>query len=260
MNKPTLSEAATLFVETLKDTARPSAVAELNRFVRWYGADRPLEQLRGHDVSLYADVLGPATAEASRRADQVRTFLAYLKKEGVLGVNLAPHLRLRKGNKLEAPRAADAAVEVSREGLAALELELESLKAQRPKVQEEIRRAMLDKDFRENAPLDAAKEKQGHLEARIREIEHTLKQVVIVEGGQQGTRVHMGSTVVVKNLGSEALTRYTIVGPTEASAADGKISSASPVGRALLGRSAGEEVAVSAPAGVLRFRVEEIVE
>ncbi|HEU4760132.1 MAG TPA: transcription elongation factor GreA [Dehalococcoidia bacterium] len=260
MTKPTLSEAAARFVATLKDTARPSALAELNRFVRWYGPDRPLEQLRGHDVSLYAEVLGPATAEASRRADQVRTFLAYLKKEGLLAVNLAPHLRLRKGNRPDAPRVMDAVLEVSREGLAALEVEVASLKAQRPKVQDEIRRAMLDKDFRENAPLDAAKEKQGHLEARIREIEHMLKNVVIVEGGQQGTRVHVGSTVVVKNLGSQALTRYTIVGPTEASAADGKISSASPVGQALLQRSVGDEVSVSVPAGTLRFRVEEIVE
>ncbi len=260
MSEATLSEAAARFAATVRENARASAVAELQRFVRWYGADRPLGQLRGHDVSLYAGVLGPASAETTRRADHVRAFLTYLKKEGLLQANLAPHLRLRKGNKVETAAASRSAVEVSREGLAALEAELDSLKQQRPKIQEEIRRAMLDKDFRENAPLDAAKEKQGHLEARIREIEHTLKQAVIVDGVQRGSRVHVGSTVVVKNLGTGVMTRYTIVGPTEASAADGKISAASPVGKALLDRSAGDEVEVSAPAGTLRFRVEEIAE
>ena len=260
MSEATLSEAAAQFAATVRGNARASAVAELQRFVRWYGPDRPLARLRGHDVSLYADVLGPASPDTTRRADHVRAFLAYLKKEGLLQVNLAPHLRLRKGNKMESAAATGSAVEVTREGLAALEAELESLKEQRPKIQEEIRRAMLDKDFRENAPLDAAKDKQGHLEARIREIDHMLKHAVIVDGVQRGSRVHMGSTVVVKNQATGAMTRYTIVGPTEASAADGKISAASPVGRALLDRSVGDEVEVSAPAGTLRFRVEEIAE
>ncbi len=259
MAEEKLSEAARRFATTLKDDARSSSLAELSRFVRWYGPDRPLSGLRGHDVSLYADVLGPATAEARRRADQVRAFLVFLKKEGLLAVNLAPHLRLRKGNKMEGSGAApQAEVELTQEGVDALKAELGSLTAQRLEVREDIRRAMLDKDFRENAPLDAAKEKQGHLEARIREIEAMLKRAVVVDArGRQG-RVRVGSTLVVTNLASGAQTRYTIVGPTEASAADGKISSVSPVGKALLDRRVGDEVEVSVPAGVLRLKVEEI--
>ena len=258
MPEVTLAEAATRYATALKESARAAAVPELNRFVRWYGPERPLSGLRGHDVSLYADVLGPATAESSRRADFVRSFLVWLKKDGLAASNFAPHLRLRKGNKFDMPGAAPTAVELTADGIEALQTEFESLKAQRPKVQEEIRRAMLDKDFRENAPLDAAKEKQGHLEARIREIDAMLKRAVIVEQGGLTGRVRVGSAVVVKNLNSGALTRYTIVGPTEASAADGKISSVSPVGKALLGCGAGDEVEVSAPAGTLRFRLEEV--
>ncbi|MBI2913303.1 MAG: GreA/GreB family elongation factor, partial [Chloroflexi bacterium] len=84
------------------------------------------------------------------------------------------------------------------------------------------------------------------------------KRAVVVQGAPPSGRVHVGSTVVVTNLTSGAQTRFTIVGPTEASALDGKISSVSPVGKALLDRTVGDEVEVSAPAGVLRFRVEEI--
>src|SRR5574341_2197144 len=95
----TLSEAASRFAETLKGAPRQAAIAELNRFIRWYGNERPFAQMRGHDVSLYADVLGPATPETTRKADYIRSFLQFLKKEGVLQTNLAPHLRLRKSAK-----------------------------------------------------------------------------------------------------------------------------------------------------------------
>jgi transcription elongation factor GreA len=143
--------------------------------------------------------------------------------------------------------------------MASLEAEIESLKAQRPLVREEIRRAMLDKDFRENAPLDAAKDKQAHLEARIREIDETLKHAVIVEKRDADTsRVHIGSTVVLTNLGSGATVRYTIVGGSEGNASQGKITNASPIGGALLDRREGDEVKITVPAGTLRLRIDKI--
>jgi transcription elongation factor GreA len=255
-----LSQAAARFAETVKDSSRQTALAELQRFVRWYGPERAIAQMRGHDVSLYADVLGPATSETSRRADQVRGFLAFLKKEGLLDSNLAPHLRLKNRGKAAGGLAAarQETVELTKEGIEALQAELESLGTQRLAVREEIRKAMLDKDFRENSPLDAAKDKQGHIEARVREIEAMLKRAVVVDGAASGGRVRVGSKVLVKNLGTGAAMRYLIVGPTEANAADGKISSASPVGKALLDARAGDEVEVSVPAGVMRFQVEAV--
>ena len=255
-----LSEAAARFAQAVKDSSRQITLAELNRFVRWYGQDRSLGQMRGHDVSLYADVLGPATPETSRRADCVRTFLAFLKKEGLTETNLAPHLRLRKSGKASGTLAqqAQTTVELTGEGIEALKVELGTLTAQRAGVREEIRKAMLDKDFRENAPLDAAKDKQGHLEARIRDIEAMLKRAVVVDGAGRTGRVRVGASVRVTNLNTGSSTRYLIVGPTEANAADGKISSVSPVGKALLGRTPGDEVELSVPAGVIRLKVEEV--
>jgi transcription elongation factor GreA len=116
---------------------------------------------------------------------------------------------------------------------------------------------MLDKDFRENAPLDAAKDKQAHLEARIREIEAALKHAVIVEKtGGGGSKVNIGSTVEVTNLTSGAAQRYTVVGENEGNAAAGKISVASPMAGARWAHP-GERWSLR-PAGRLRFRIEKI--
>jgi transcription elongation factor GreA len=127
-------------------------------------------------------------------------------------------------------------------------------------VAEELRLAMADKDFRENAPLDAARERQGLLEARIRELEATLKQAVIIADAslRSNARVGVGSAVLLRNLKSGVELRYVLVSPSEVNPAEGKISIASPVGKALIERSAGEEVEVAAPAGKIRFRIESV--
>ena len=255
----TLADAAQQYAEAIKDSTRQLALAELNRFVRWYGQDRPLVQLRGHEVSLYAESSGqPARTRAAAPTTFVR-FSSTSRKKGSTETNLGTHLRLRKGGAKGTGGVGQqiATVELTSDGIEALKSEHESLVGQRAGVRDEIRKAMLDKDFRENSPLDAAKDKQGHLEARIRDIEAMLKRAVVVEA-VEGDRVHVGATVHVRNLKSGAVNRFVIVGPTEANAADGKISSASPVGRSLLQRTVGDEVEVSAPAGTMRFRVEQI--
>ncbi len=264
MAEQSLSESASQYISGLSNSSRSPAIEEVNRFVRWYGGDRFPTQLRGHDIELYAEKLGPAGPEITRRADHVRAFLTYLKNEGIVSHSLAPHLRLKKAGKSQASGRGSAesqTVELTSEGIEALKGELDSLVAQRPAIREEIRRAMLDKDFRENAPLDAAKDKQGHVEARIREIEAMLRRAVVVDASSGSGRVRVGVTVTVTTLsdGKAGATRcYSIVGPTEANAADGKISSVSPVGKALLDSQVGDEVEVSVPAGVMRFRVDEI--
>jgi transcription elongation factor GreA len=191
----------------------------------------------------------------------LRAFLSFVKKERFTGVNLASHLRLRKsatptrGGRAATPTSS----RLTAEGHAALAAEMEELKAQRPRIAEDLRRAMMDKDFRENAPLDATRERQAHVESRISEIETLLKHAeVLQEKAASGAKAQLGSTLFLRNLASGAEVRYTLVSPSEVKPTEGKISIASPVGKALLERAVGEEVEVSAPAGVLRFRVEEI--
>jgi transcription elongation factor GreA len=257
-----LTEAASKYGSTLSASSRSVGIEEVNRFVRWYGVDRPPAQMRGHDIELYAEKLGPAGPATSRKAEHVRAFLAFLKKEGIVSASLAPHLRLKKAGKNQVAARSSAAaesVELTAEGIEALKRELESLIAQRPEIREAIRLAMLDKDFRENAPLDAAKDRQGHVEARIREIEAMLRRAVVVEASSNAGRVRVGFKVKVTNLNTAAEREFSIVGPTEANAADGKISSVSPVGKALLDSQVGDEVEFAAPSGTQRFRIEEII-
>ena len=256
-----LSQAAGLFLSALAPEVRQESQSEVYRFVRWYGADRPVGELRGHDVALYAESLGAATADVVRRAEALRSFLAFAKKEGLTTTNLATHLRLRKSPVNIEGGAATAATpsQLTAEGHTSLSAELESLKAQRPRIAEELRRAMMDKDFRENAPLDAMREHQAYVEGRIRQLEAILKHAEVVGGETApGAKTHLGSTVILRDLASGSAVNYTLVSPSEVSPAEGKISIASPVGKALLNRTVGEEVEVSVPAGRLHFRIEKI--
>jgi transcription elongation factor GreA len=247
-----LSQAAALFLSALAPEVRQESQSEVYRFVRWYGADRPVGELRGHDVALYAESLGPATADVVRRAEALRSFLAFAKKERLTTTNLATHLRLRKSPQGIEGSAATVATpsQLTAEGHTSLSAELESLKAQRPHIAAELRRAMVDKDFRENAPLDAMREHQAHVEGRIRQLETILKHA--------GAKTHLGSTVILRDLASGSAVRYTLVSPSEVSPSEGKISIASPVGKALINRTVGDEVEVSVPVGSLHFRIEEI--
>jgi len=256
-----LSQAAVLFLSALAPEVRQESQSEVYRFARWYGADRLVRELRGHDVALYAESLGAATADVVRRAETLRSFLAFAKKEGLTATNLATHLRLRKSPLNVEGGAATVATpsQLTAEGQASLSAELESLKAQRPGIAEELRRAMMDKDFRENAPLDAVRERQAHVEGRIRQLETILKHAEVVGGETApGAKTHLGSTVILRDLASGSAVRYTLVSPSEVNPAEGKISIASPVGKALLKRTVGEEVEISVPAGRLHFRVEKI--
>lgn len=261
MSDATLEEAASQYLETVKGPGRQQALAVVNRFVTWWG-DRPTSKMTGHDIATYGESLGPATPETQKRSDYIRQFLNYLRKSGVLEQNLASHLRLKKAGKTSGAAhhaaAHHAAVELTRSGIDALKVELEGLMKDRISVREDIRKAMMDKDFRENSPLDAAKDRQGHIEARIREIEAMLKRAVVVDDQAKTGRVRVGSTVTVKNAGSGKTMEYSIVGPTEANAAEGKISSVSPVGKALLDCAPGDEVEVSVPSGTLKLHIEAV--
>lgn len=256
-----LSQAAAMYIATLSGEGRKDSQAEVYRFVRWFGADRPISDLRGHDIALYAESLGTGTPDVVRRAEVVRSFLSFARKEGLTATNLASHLRLRKS-----PRAGSAVVapppkrtQLTEDGYTSLHAELEALKEQRPALAEELRLARLDKDVRENAPLDAALDRQAHIEGRIRELEALLKHADVIGGGtDSGSKAHLGSTLLVRDLASGGSVRYTLVSPSEVSPTQGKISVASPVGKALIERVVGDEVEVLVPAGILRFRIEEI--
>lgn len=146
---------------------------------------------------------------------------------------------------------------VSPEGYEKLKKELEHLKAvERQKVADNIREAKSHGDLKENAMYHEAKLNQKRLEGRIAELEHAFQVAQIVEVGSQpeGT-AHLGSKVVVKDLEWGDELTLSLVGGFEADPVNDLISITSPLGEALLGKSAGDEIEVDAPAGKQRYKV-----
>ncbi len=146
---------------------------------------------------------------------------------------------------------------VTKEGYDKLEKELEFLKgARRIEVAERLKIAKEYGDLSENAEYDDAKNEQAQLEAKIVELENTLKMAKIVEKGSIDTKkVGVGTTVTLYDYEFEEEVEYTIVGATEVDLKAGKISNASPVGAALIGSKKGEDVEVTTPNGVVKYKV-----
>jgi transcription elongation factor GreA len=145
--------------------------------------------------------------------------------------------------------------EMTAEGLAALEAEIERLETEeRARIAEDIKTARSYGDLKENAEYHAAKEAQAHLETRIQGLRHRLTNATVVEVSG-GDVVAFGSVVTVVEESTGRESTYTLVSAVEADAAAGRLSVDSPVARALRGKSAGEAATVETPRGERRLRV-----
>ena len=144
------------------------------------------------------------------------------------------------------------------EGLKKLEDELENLRSvRRHEVAERIKVAIGYGDISENSEYDDAKNEQSFVEGRILELESQIRTAVVIQT-TKSNHVAMASTVRIRDEKTNEEETVTIVGSTEADPFEGKISNDSPVGRALLGTKAGDEVEVDTPAGVIKYKVLEI--
>ncbi|MBC6699587.1 transcription elongation factor GreA [Hymenobacter sp. BT190] len=146
------------------------------------------------------------------------------------------------------------------EGLQKLKDELQDLKIRgRAEAAEALREARDKGDLSENAEYDAAKEAQGLLELKISKLEEVVGNARILdEAGLDLTKVLIMSKVKLKNLKNNMVLDYTLVAEEEANLAAGKISVKSPIGKGLLGKSAGDKAEITVPAGKLQFEILEI--
>ena len=257
----TISDAARLFGQWLPPEKHPDGQEAL-RFARWFGEDRQAVEIRPSDLEAYVETYGSHAPNAAQRADSLKGFLSFAHKQKILPDRLVSHVRVRRtvsrarGNALS--NISDQ-VQLTADGKVALEKELREMIAQRPHMAEELHNARADGDVRENAPLEAAREAQGQLEARIRELEGTLRRAVVVEE-EHGVvdRARIGSNVVISNVQTGTKMSYQLVAAAEARPGTGRLSVESPVGRGVLGKRVGDEVQVAAPSGLVRFRVDSI--
>ena len=151
-------------------------------------------------------------------------------------------------------------VMLTEEGLKKLEAELEVLKGEkRTEIAEKIKVARSYGDLSENSEYDDAKNEQAILEARIADIEASLKNAVIIDESEiSNDRVHLGSTVKIKNLANDMEMTIRIVGSNECDPKKLQISDESPVGMGLIGQSIDDVAEIETPGGVVAYKVMEI--
>jgi transcription elongation factor GreA len=147
-------------------------------------------------------------------------------------------------------------VPMTPKGAAKVRDELARLKAERPKLSRDIGTARDHGDISENAEYHAAKERQGMVEAQIKDLEDKLARSEVIDPARlSGTRIRFGATVSLSNVETEEQVTYQIVGADEANIDEGTISISAPLARALIGKEAGDEVTVTLPIGKRTYEV-----
>ncbi|MBV9569958.1 MAG: transcription elongation factor GreA [Alphaproteobacteria bacterium] len=148
-------------------------------------------------------------------------------------------------------------IPMTADGYKALEDEINHLKTtERPSVIRMIEEARAHGDLSENAEYHAAKERQAFIEGRVVELEDKLSRADIIDVSKlSGTTVKFGATVTLMDEDSDAKVKYQLVGDLEANAKNGRISISSPIARALIGKSKGDTVEVTAPGGARSYEI-----
>lgn len=147
--------------------------------------------------------------------------------------------------------------QITKEGLQKLKAELENLKnVERPKIIAQIAAARELGDLKENADYHSSKDKQGFIEAQIADFEDKIARAESIDITKlSGEKVIFGATVFLEDLDNDKKVKYKIVSEYEADIDSGLISSSSPVARALLGKSVGDEVEIKVPSGTFNYEI-----
>jgi transcription elongation factor GreA len=259
----TLGDALQEYLNSLKPEARVRSGSYVRKYVEFAGHDVWIASLTGSHVEHYRETQIQATDPAApERVAALKDWFQFLKKRSYTETNFGIYVRVKKSSSRSNStgtqvRIQQETIEMTAEGVEALRKELEELTGQHPAIIKAIQEAREDKDFRENSPLEAAREALAFNEQRRREIEAALKRAVIADRKVADVSA-VGSVVKVTRLDTEACNTWKLVGPREANAREQKISVESPVGKALIGRRPGDVVSVETPSGEIEFRIDEI--
>lgn len=259
----TLGQAFQEYVETLKPELRMRHETFVRRYVDFAGHDVWITNITGSHVESFREAqILPTDPQAPERVAALKDWFQYLKKKSYTGTNFGVFVRVKKttisrGSGMSQISIEQETITMTAEGVEILRRELDELNQLHPEIIKAIQEAREDKDFRENSPLEAAREALAFNEQRRREIETALKRAVIADNLTTDISA-VGSTVSVTRTDNGVKGVWKLVGPREANARELKISVESPVGRALLGKRAGDSVSVETPSGSLEFRIDDV--
>ncbi len=246
----------------------------VTRFLWHFGPSTPISELSPKTMEGFQETIGTNAMDLASRLQPVKEFLRYCWKqqytvtvdaEGEASAqNLGNYLRIKRATNVgrDASRFQHEQAqtfEMTAAGLQSLHEELGQLNAEMPEAVQAVAAAREDKDIRENAPLEAAREHQERLKSRIDELEYQIAHAVVRDERATG-RAKLGSTVSVVEVDDNGgllgeAREYTLVGTTEANAAARRISVESPLGRGLLDQPAERQIEIQAPSGRKRFRL-----
>jgi transcription elongation factor GreA len=273
----------------------PDDLSRLRKFVTWCGVSTSMEAVPPFKIEEFLAAQTNTSQPPRLYMPALKAFFAYALEQGMAESDPMRVVRLPRGagsatkrsataTPATAPRAVpsppapssngdtpdngagpgagaggvnEEVVYLSRERLGAMQAELERLKNdERHRISQMLHEAIKDGDLSENAAYDDAKMRQGLLEARIRDLESKVRHAEIIED-QVGiaSGVGVGSNVRLVEVASGDQLDYQVVGPEETNPRSGKISHRSHVGRAILGKAAGDEVEVATPGGAVRYRI-----
>jgi transcription elongation factor GreA len=150
-------------------------------------------------------------------------------------------------------------VYLTRVGYEKMTKELDELRRERRRISKAIEEARLQGDISENAEYDAAKDAQAHNAARMADVEVKLSKVRIIEDENiPSDKIYIGAIVTLLDLETDEELQYMMVSPEEANYEENKLSIFAPIGKALMGHAAGEELNIKVPAGVLKYKILKI--
>jgi len=276
----TLIKSVNLYTNRMRKSRKETIKNDLSSFIQWltislenksYDENTNLENINLNIIEpffieQYVQItnLKHSNQNASKKLTVARDYLNYIHTEGFTESNLGNHIRNKKGRRsgsvsLKSKVHKGDFVEISKEYHDSLEKELNVKYKEREDVVVDINKAAADKDFRENAPLEAAREKQGLIESQIKTIEETLRKSVIFNTKRSNKKnkiAQIGSKVTLEK--ENKRTKINLVASPEADVNLSKISLESPLGKALLGKGENDHVTISAPAGEIKYKIVKV--
>lgn len=276
----TLIKSVNLYTNRMRKSRKETIKNDLSSFIQWltislenksYDENSNLENINLNIIEpffieQYVKItnLKHSNQNASKKLTVARDYLNYIHTEGFTESNLGNHIRNKKGRRsgsvsLKSKVHEGDLVEISKEYHDSLEKELNVKYKEREDVVVDINKAAADKDFRENAPLEAAREKQGLIESQIKTIEETLRKSVIFNTKRSNKKnkiAQIGSKVTLEK--ENKRTKINLVASPEADVNLSKISLESPLGKALLGKGENDHVTILAPAGEIKYKIVKV--
>lgn len=283
-----LIKAVNLYTNRMRKSRKESIKSDLSSFIQWlfeclepksYNEDLDMDKINLNliepsFIEQYVQMTNVkhSNFNASKKLTVARDFLGFLhnpdsndEKIKFTDTNLSNHIRNKKGRRtgslsLKSRLHEEDVIEISQEYHDNLISDLAIRFKEREDVVVDINKAAADKDFRENAPLEAAREKQGLIESQIKTIEETLRKSAIIntkKNSKTNKIAKIGSKVTMLQ-NSKTRVKISLVASPEADVNTSKISVESPIGMALVGKTENEEVIVSAPVGSVNYKIVKI--